>query len=52
MRHQQFIRLLGSAAIIWPLAVHAQQPARPVIGLFSPGGPGDAPKLIATFRQV
>jgi putative ABC transport system substrate-binding protein len=34
-----------------PLAVRAQQGAKPVIGLLTSRGAGDAPHLLAAFRQ-
>src|SRR5262249_49295525 len=45
------IKLIGGAAVGWPLAAHAQQPAVPVIGFISAGSPESNVHLTAAFRR-
>ncbi len=52
MKRREVITLVGSAAVVWPLAASAQQATKPVIGFLHAGSAGPGAPFMAVFRRT
>jgi putative tryptophan/tyrosine transport system substrate-binding protein len=52
MKRREFITMVGGAAVVWPIAARAQQPAMPVIGFLSGRTAGESSSVVAVFHHA
>src|SRR5690348_12646054 len=51
MRRREFVTLIGSAAVTWPVAGHVEQPVMPMVGVLCAGTAQALEGYLASFRE-
>jgi ABC-type uncharacterized transport system substrate-binding protein len=51
MKRREFVGIAAGAALVWPLALRAQQKSMPVIGFIGSGSLDPYAAYLAAFRQ-
>jgi putative tryptophan/tyrosine transport system substrate-binding protein len=51
MKRREFITVLGSVAVAWPLAAGAQQTAMPIVAFVFGGSADASARYVASFRK-
>jgi putative ABC transport system substrate-binding protein len=51
VKRREFIALLGGAAVAWPMAARAEQPALPVVAFLRTGSANTSARFVAAFRK-
>jgi len=51
MRRREFLGVLGGAAVAWPLAAQAQQPALPIVGFVNGASAQSYARELAAFLK-
>jgi len=51
MRRRDFLLVVGSAAVQWPLTAHGQQQPMPIIGFLSSRSPDESKRVLLAFHK-
>ena len=51
MRRREFIKVVAASAVVWPIAVHAQQAAMPIVGVLDSSSANEYAPFLVAFRE-
>ena len=51
MRRREFIKVVTGSAVVWPIAVHAQQATMPIVGVLDSSSANEYAPFLVAFRE-